>query len=176
MTNTCFGGSHVHRGAFLIGIIGIVASVITECFYFNEPVRVYFHIALSLVAFFCYIGILLAYHSERVIFYTPFFFIIPVCILAQLFNALLIFFVVGFKLTTGERQAVADPDLSSIYQFVKDNRGFTYDALRPPSVWVIILGVVFLVSACIQAYFYSVIVRAARYLQKLGNSTVLGRS
>jgi predicted membrane-bound spermidine synthase len=67
---------NIKRGAFLIGIIGVVASVVTECFYYNEQTRVYFHIALSLVAFFCYIGILLAYHSERVIYYTPFFIVI----------------------------------------------------------------------------------------------------
>jgi hypothetical protein len=63
--------------------------------------------------------------------------------LAQILNALLIFFIVGIALTTGKRQIHEDPDLNTVHQFVHDNQGFTYDALRTPNIWVLLLGASF---------------------------------
>jgi len=173
MSNTCIGGAHVHRGAFIISIIGILASVVTLCFYLNEPIKAYFHITLTLIAFLCYLGLVVGNNSEHHALYWPFLIVIPVAILAQILNALLIFFIVGVQLSTGRRQIVEDQDLANVYQFVRAHPGLTFDALRPASVLVILLGVAYLVAAFFQCYFYSVIIRAAKYLRKVRHSRSL---
>ncbi|KAI6226645.1 hypothetical protein M3Y95_00642400 [Aphelenchoides besseyi] len=173
MPNSCLGGQHVHRGCFLIAVVGILASVFTACFYLYTTARPLAYIILSLIAFLCYLSLAFGNYVESATCYFPFLIIIPFCILAQLINAFLIFFVVGIGLTTGRRQIIEDPDLSRVLDYVRGHPDYAYDSLRTPHVWVIVLGVIYLISACLQTYFYSVVVRALSYLRKIENGRYL---
>ncbi|KAI6240384.1 hypothetical protein M3Y99_00470500 [Aphelenchoides fujianensis] len=173
MSNTFFG-QHVHRAAFLLSAIGVFASVFTASFYFYDSTPFpRLHVILSLIAFLCYLLLIVGNYIESAALYYPFLLIIPFCILAQLLNAFLIFFIIGIELTTGRRQIIEDPDLSHVYSFVRAHPEFTYDALRPPHVLVLLLGLIYLLAALFQIYFYVVVIRALRYMRKIENGRFL---
>ena len=73
MANTFFG-AHVHRGAFIIAIVGILASILTIIFYMNEPAanRAYLHLLLTFGALLVYLAVAVGNNFEQPGYYWPF--------------------------------------------------------------------------------------------------------
>jgi len=145
----CLCGSvHVHRGAYIIAIIGLIFSTISliNTAFFGQ----FYALPVPIISFLLFLGVLLAHNMEKPGLYLPYIIINVLCILVTIGLAI-------FVIVTGATVSAGGYVLAN-----KEENKQTYGYL---GVATIISGSILIIWSLINVYFVHVVYRAYRYMK-----------
>ncbi|KAI6240385.1 hypothetical protein M3Y99_00470600 [Aphelenchoides fujianensis] len=158
MAHGCLCSIHVHKGAFQIGIVGLVLSVFIMlwCIFFHSFVV----FSIGTVSFCCYLGLVMAVHIESCGLYWPFLLLEPLVIFAELTFCMISFLVIGAASFLDAKGINSDPQVQTLIRayplFFQDLDEYALGFSSFMLLW-----------AAVQVYAYSVVLRAFAYLRKV---------
>ncbi|KAI6218890.1 hypothetical protein M3Y95_01136100 [Aphelenchoides besseyi] len=144
----CLCGVHVHRGAFIIAIIGLIFSLVAVLNGFL--LAQWLTLPLPIISVLLYIGVIIGNKKESPNLYLPYIII----------NTIVILFILGvsvFVILTGA-------SVTSLGVMTTDKTK-EKQAFGVFGAFTITFGVIFFLWGLISAYFVNVVYRAYRYLK-----------